>query len=90
MGVDIGQRQLCGVSSTSLLFEQVAGVNERLGEAARADDNRRVVTSPLNVEHQVAVLEDGVAEYLAADRQLGNAVVGRLRARDAHLNLMRG
>lgn len=58
----MGQGQLCGVSSASVLFEQVAGLNERLGETARADDNRRVVPSRLDVEHQVAVLEDGVAD----------------------------
>lgn len=40
----------------------MAGLNERLGEAARADDNRRVVASRLDVEHQVAVLKDGVAD----------------------------
>ena len=62
MGVHLGQGQLCGVSSASLLLEQVAGLSERLGEAARADDNRRVVASRLDVEHQVAVLEDGVAD----------------------------
>ena len=83
-------RQLCGVSGASVLFEQVAGLVERLGEAARADDNRCVVPSRFDVEHQVAVLEDGVADQLAGDRQLGNAEVSRLSARDAHLNLMHG
>jgi len=53
---------LCGVSSASLLFKQVAGLKEGLGEAARADDNRPVVRSRLDMEHQVAVLEDGVAD----------------------------
>ena len=75
----MGQGRLCGARSASLLSEQVAGVNERLGEAARADDNRRVVASRLDVQHQVAVLEDRVAVQLAGGRQLGNAVVGRLR-----------
>ena len=61
----------------------MAGLDERVGEAARADDNRRVVASPLDVEHQVAVLEGGVADWLPGGRQLGDAVVGRLSARDA-------
>jgi hypothetical protein len=58
----MGHGQLCGISRASVLFEQVAGSNERLGEAARADDNRPVVGSRLDVEHQVAVLEDGVPD----------------------------
>ena len=66
----MGQGQLCRVSIASVLFEQVAGLNERPGEAARADYNRRVVASRLDVEHQVAVLEDGVADWLAGGRQL--------------------
>ena len=53
---------MCGVSNASLLFEQMAGLNERLSEAARADDNRPVVPARLDMEHQVAVLEDGVAD----------------------------
>ena len=57
-----GRGPLCGVSSASLLFEQLAGLKESPSEAARADDNRRVVASRLDVEHQVAVLEDGVAD----------------------------
>ena len=32
---------MCGASSATVLFEQVAGLDERLGEAARPDDNRR-------------------------------------------------
>ena len=86
----MGQGQLCGVSRASIPFEQVAGLDERVGQAARAYDDRRVVASRLDVEHQVAVLEDGVADWLAGGRQLGNAVVGRLSARDAHLDLMHG
>ena len=57
-----GREQLCDVSSASLLFEQVAGLKERLSAAARADDNRPVVRSRLDMEHQVTVLEDGVAD----------------------------
>ena len=49
----MGQGQLCEVSSASVLFEPVAGLDERLGEAASADHNRRVVASRLDVEHQV-------------------------------------
>jgi hypothetical protein len=61
-GSAYGPGQLCGVNGASVLFEQVAGLIERLGEAARADDDRRVVASRFDVEHQVAVLEDGVAD----------------------------
>src|SRR4051812_3318289 len=48
--------------AASVLFEQVAGLRERLGEAARADDDRPVVASRFDVEHQVAILEDRVAD----------------------------
>jgi hypothetical protein len=63
---------------------------ERLGEAVRADDHRRVVAPRLDVQHQVAVLENGETERPADGRKFRDAVVAGLWARDAYADLMRG
>jgi hypothetical protein len=50
----------------------VLGSTERLGEALRADDNCRVIAPRLDAQHQVAVLEDGLADQLIGAPQLVN------------------
>src|SRR5947209_18907661 len=72
------------------MLEQALGATERLRKAARADDDRGSVMPRLDAQHQVAVVEDGVADQAVFGPQLSDAVIGRLGADDAHGDLMHG
>src|SRR4051794_21976129 len=68
--------------------EQPVRLGEGVGQPVGTDDHGGAVGARLDPEHEVAVVEGGVADEPATGPELSHAVRRLLRADDAHLNLV--